>query len=72
MIKTKNKGLEVLQLGFADLEINVRRTNSKTTTVIPGLSMDRCLSEQCNRQITGFETEMLDISRTIANLEVTE
>ena len=67
-IKTERKELEVLRLRFADFEINVKRINSKITTVTPGPSIDRCLLEQCNRQIIGFETEMLDISRKIADM----
>ena len=71
-IKTKSKELEVLRRRLADLEINVRRINSEITTVMPGPSMDCCLLEQCNRQITGFETEMFDISCTITTMEDTK
>ena len=72
LVKTESKELEVLWRCLADLEINVWRINSKITTVMPGPSMDRCLLEHCNRQITSFEMEMFDISRTIATMEDTK
>ena len=70
-IKTEGKEQEVLRRCLSDLEMNARRINSKITAVIPGPSMDHCLLEQCNRQIAGFETKMLDLSRTIATMEDT-
>ena len=33
--------------------------------------MDCCLLKQCNKQIADYETEMLDISRTIATMKDT-
>ena len=74
MIKTESKEVEVLWQRLADLERNVWRINSKIVTVTSVPSIDRCLLEQCNRQITGFETEMFYtcIFHKIATVEETK
>ena len=71
--RQKAKNCKVLRRHHSDLEINVRMISSKITAVMPGSSMDCCLLEQCNRQIAGFEREMLDIHVfcTIATMEDT-
>ena len=68
-IKTESKGIEVQRRRLADVEANIRRINSKMVTVTPELSLDRCLLEQCHKQVNVFEMRLLDISHSIASIK---
>ena len=53
-------------------ETSVQKVNAKVGPMVPGSSIDCCLLEQYNKQVGGFEMELLDISHSIATMEDTK
>ena len=68
-IKTECKELDILQQCLANFERNALRVNGKIGPMAPGPDFKCCLLKQYNRQVSGFEMELLNVSCSITAME---
>ena len=67
-IKMESKELDILRQRLANVEKNAGKVNAMIGPT-PGPNVDCCLLEQYNKQVIGFQMELLDISHCIATME---
>ena len=49
--------------------MSLHKVNIKIGPIVPGPDINRCLLEQYNKQVSGFEMELLDVSCSIATID---